>query len=406
MSRSIQATVSVALAAAVFAPIGNADPVASGVKANQGFTYIVQPKFDNAGSFSEGLAAVKVGDKWGFIDKAGKMVIEPQFNPGQAQFNSRFSDGLAAVNFEAATDPARTVGSATRWGFIDKTGAVAINPQFAGDYYSPPSFSEGLAAIRAELKWGYIDKTGRFAIEPRFDQARWFSEGLAAVRVEGKEGYIDRRGELVIKPSFDAAGAFSGGVASVYVDGKSGIIDRTGNLTIELQEGSAGSFSDGLAQFIVEGAFHLDKTGRAVMDEQIGGGKKPWKYGFVDMKGHVVIPPQFDVTVMNSLGGDFSEGLALVEFGVRSEGESFATGGRFGYIDKTGRVVINPKFENASPFSEGLASVRLGGKDGYIDKTGRMVIAPQFDQADSFSEGIARVAVHGKFGFIRRKADQ
>lgn len=406
MSRSIQVTVLVALAAGVFAPIGNADPAVSGVKPNRGFTYIVSPKFDNAGSFSEGLAAVKVGDKWGFIDKTGKMVIEPQFNPRQAQFNSRFSDGLAAVNFEEATDPARTVGSATRWGFIDKTGVVAINPQFAGDYYSPPSFSEGLAAIRAELKWGYIDKTGRFAIEPRFDQARWFSEGLAVVRVNGKEGYIDKRGELVIKPSFDTAGAFSGGIASVYVDGKSGIIDRTGNLTMELQEGSSGSFSDGLAQFIVQGAFHLDKTGRVVMDEQVSEGKKPSKYGFVDMKGRVVIPPQFDVTPMNSLAGDFSEGLALVEFGASSEGDSLTAGSKFGFIDKTGRVVINPKYESASPFSEGLASVRLGGKDGYIDKTGRMVIAPQFDQADSFSEGIARVAVHGKFGFIRRKADQ
>ena len=317
--------------------------------------------------------------------------------------NPRFSDGLAAVNFDTATDTSGAVGGATRWGFIDKTGALIINPQFVDDYYSPPFFSEGLAPIRAGLKWGYIDKTGRFVIEPRFDQARGFSEGLAAVRTEGKEGYIDKRGELAIKPSFDTAGAFSGGIASVFTGGRSAIIDRTGRFVMELPEGSAGGFSDGLAQFIVEGAFHLDKTGRVVMDEQGGDGKKPWKYGFVDMKGRVVIPPQFDVTVMNSLAGDFKEALALVEFGASSESDSVSAGSKFGFIDKTGRVVISPKYESASPFSEGLASVRLGGKDGYIDETGRMVIAPQFDQANSFSEGVARVAINGKFGFIRRQ---
>lgn len=130
-------------------------------------TYVAAPQFDNAGAFSEGLAAVQVGGKWGFVDKSGKVVIEPQFNPDQVQYNARFSDGLAAVNF----------GAGTNWGFIDKTGAVVINPQFEGSYYSPPFFSEGLAAIRVDYKYGYIDKTGRIVLSPKFDEARWFSGG-------------------------------------------------------------------------------------------------------------------------------------------------------------------------------------------------------------------------------------
>ena len=41
---------------------------------------VILAQFDEAHSFSQGLAAVKVGSKWGFIDKSGKFVIQPQFD--------------------------------------------------------------------------------------------------------------------------------------------------------------------------------------------------------------------------------------------------------------------------------------------------------------------------------------
>jgi len=71
--------------------------------------------------FHDGLARVSIGDdktgKWGFIDKQGKFVINPQFD-----YISKFSDGLAGVR----------VGDdkTGKWGFIDKQGKFVINPQF------------------------------------------------------------------------------------------------------------------------------------------------------------------------------------------------------------------------------------------------------------------------------------
>ncbi|MBC6452837.1 MAG: WG repeat-containing protein, partial [Hormoscilla sp. SP5CHS1] len=61
------------------------------------------------------------------------------------------------------------------------------------------------------------------------------------------------------------------------------------------------------------------------------------------------------------------------------------------YINKTGQIVIAPKFDEANSFSEGLADVKIDGKWGYINKTGQIVIAPKFDEANSFSEGRAYV---------------
>ena len=83
--------------------------------------FVINPQFDWAGDFSEGLAAVRVGDvktgKVGFIDKQGKFVINPQFD-----WAGEFSESLAAV---------RVGDNKTgKWGFIDKQGRFAINPQF------------------------------------------------------------------------------------------------------------------------------------------------------------------------------------------------------------------------------------------------------------------------------------
>ena len=64
-----------------------------------------------AGDFSDGLAPVQVGDRWGYIDKNGKVAISPQFNDARG-----FSSGLAPV------------GIGTNWGYIDKSGKFVWNP--------------------------------------------------------------------------------------------------------------------------------------------------------------------------------------------------------------------------------------------------------------------------------------
>ena len=105
------------------------------------------------------------------------------------------------------------------------------------------------------------------------------------------------------------------------------------------------------------------------LDEVLRGGK----YGFIDKTGRVVIEPQWEEV------GVFSEGLARVE-----------RGGKYGFIDKTGRVISEPQWEDASFPFKGLAYsvgyVKRGGKWGVIDKTGRVVIEPQWDFVQGYQE--------------------
>ena len=47
-------------------------------------------------------------------------------------------------------------------------------------------------------------------------------------------------------------------------------------------------------------------------------------------------------------------------------------------------------------FTDGLAKVQIDEKYGYIDKTGTMIIEPQFEDAGRFFEGLAEIGVRVK----------
>lgn len=104
------------------------------------------------------------------------------------------------------------------------------------------------------------------------------------------------------------------------------------------------------------------------------------RWGYVDARGQMSINPLYDAA------GVFSEGLAAVQID-----------GKYGYIDEGGNIVIEPRFEFASEFSESLALVLVGGESkgyGYIDKQGKLVISARFRGADNFHEGLAAVGMN------------
>ncbi len=76
---------------------------------------------------------------------------------------------------------------------------------------------------------------------------------------------------------------------------------------------------------------------------------------------------------------------------------------KVGYIDQTGKVIVQPVFLNGGEFSNGLAAVRANGKYGYIDIHGKFVIPVQYDFADEFCFGFACVYNNGNIKLIDQK---
>jgi hypothetical protein len=109
---------------------------------------VITPKFTGANKFSDGLASVDVGDyyKAHYIDRDGNLVLSPQIRVNAA---SGFCEGLAAIE----------VGE--KWGYINKSGQQLIELQFD----SANDFSDGLAMIKVNGKPYYIDQVGKIIID-------------------------------------------------------------------------------------------------------------------------------------------------------------------------------------------------------------------------------------------------
>lgn len=137
------------------------------------------------------------------------------------------------------------------------------------------------------------------------------------------------------------------------------------------------------------------------------------KWGYINRSGEVVIKPRFDSAE------PFAEGLALVRYPPRKKplkpGEKTAELVEgVGFIDHTGKVIIeldNPLHLNGESFSEGLTLFWTWNQDkgnlyGFIDKTGKVVIKAQFTYAYSFADGLAAVCVEWqKCGFIDKAGE-
>lgn len=135
------------------------------------------------GDFSEGLAPVKKGGKWGYIDANGQFVIQPQFEDAKS-----FSEGLAGVMIKE------------KWGYINREGKLVIPSKYEFAYEGEHSFSEGLALVYLNDDCAYINNTGKAVIKFKCDKAYKFAGGLAYVEIGEKRAYLNKQGKFVWGP--------------------------------------------------------------------------------------------------------------------------------------------------------------------------------------------------------------
>lgn len=150
-----------------------------------------------------------------------------------------------------------------------------------------------------------------------------------------------------------------------------------------------GSFSEGLLPVIRNNHLgYINTIGEEVVLCRM-------KYFRSDYKSFLIM--ERGLKIDDADYGDFSDGLARIssfDGASGSEEGNEATNIRYGYIDKTGRMVIPCTYEHASRFSEGKAYVESKSFKGFIDKAGRQLFSVNghFDSHEySFSDGLVRI---------------
>jgi hypothetical protein len=327
------------------------------------------------------LFPFKRDDRYGFMDRTGAVVIDPQFD--QLGF---FYEGLATAVKDA------------RYGYVDKLGSVVIPFRFE----SASDFEGGRAIVQENGLYGVIDRIGNYILKPIYSDIQGLSSGLFLVAKDSLYGYIDKDGALKIPFQYSDAFPFTKGMAKVEVNGNQAFINEQGAYIIQPCKSNISFFNDSLLIFEENELFGLMRkncslvvpaiydiigelsSNRALVsiDDQVG---------YIDGAGMVVIELKYQYFPNCTKRGTFRSNYAVV-----------MKDGKFGAINEQGKTTLGfnqtgiGEIKSLTAFLKGLLW-------GYKDLTGKVLIAPAYDYAESFQNGIAVVEIAGKQGVIDSK---
>lgn len=337
---------------------------------------VIEPRFDFANDFEEGLAVNQSDGLWGAIDRDGKEKLAFRYS-SVAPFN----DGNWLVGLKSPTRLVFNPNGHERitrlyerqgrfaenrcrvqkdglWGYMAEDGTEVIPCQFD----EARDFSEGLAAVRKDGRWSFITPEGMSAFELRMPEGEIsevgdFSEGLAWFKLGYLFGFIDPKGEVKISPEFTKVFSFKNGVARAVLKGKTGLIDTAGQWILKP------------ARF--EYVSDFNRWGVAEAREKFRG-----KRCLITSRGEMLTPLKYDLI------GEFHEGFAKV-----------AVGQLYGLINFRGEDVIPLKYDAVGDMSEGLVNVRPRHSMAwhFVDTLGRTAFPGEFQVVEPFRQGHAFV---------------
>jgi hypothetical protein len=262
-------------------------------------------------------------------------------------------------------------------------------------------------------------------------------ERLYPINEHNKFGFINFKGKLIIEPKFECIKEFvnevawvnKGGVPTTYdcKGGKWGTIDLKGDYLINpsLNLSYIQSYSEELAwikcgnnqykekwsiidkkgNYIVKDKYSFDQVypfcnGAAIV-------RKNRKKGFVDTTGELIVEPKYE----SVLG--FSHNRAWVNSGAKEDNDGFLRGGKYGIVDIKGNLIKNPQYNNVKNFHEGCAWVNKKSKNdkwALISLDGVKLLDYHYEKVFNFYNNHALVndkykkwIIIDKFGNINKK---
>lgn len=178
-------------------------------------------KYEFLGSFGNGFAPAKKEGKYGYINSS---YDEINF---EYDFSGSFANGIAAVkknktwqlintDFDIISKESYDDIILDSYGFCSKYDSIVVkkgdkymlidlNAKQIGDSYDdirPAATVSDYCAVKKDGKWGFMDHSGKIVIEPQFEDAKSFCMGYAPVNVDGAWGYIGTSGNILVEPTF------------------------------------------------------------------------------------------------------------------------------------------------------------------------------------------------------------
>lgn len=372
------------------------------------------------------------GERYGFADMKGKVVIAPKFAEVKDFHEGRASVALptgsdSEFEFRHALQPSYRMEKPLTWGYIDTKGNMVIAPKFSKTYYwgdrHGGEFSHGIASVSLKGKWGLIDRDGQFVYPANLRSCRVVGDVAIAEAKSSRVGLLNSQGQWILPPDYNQIRAaqetgtiypseswFQGilrdpgtptsDVFKICKDGQWGLADRSGKVLIAPQFDDIGEFHSG-ALVIKAGDKYgfVDRQGKIIIPakfdavtafDKLIAVRYHGHWHFMTMDGTILPTPSVDAVITDRLTGQWlKDGFGLV-----------FTKGRYRFVNVRGEFAFNASFDAAEYFREGHAPVYVDGYWHYLDTTGRISSA-KFGALSQFYKGQAIVTVPGPlYGFV------
>jgi hypothetical protein len=370
---------------------------------------ILPIQYESIGEFEGHLAKIKKDGKIGCIDRSYKIIIPTQF------------DDLG--NIESSPIPAK---QDNKWGAIDQFGHWVFKPILICDDIG--LFSEGIACFSLDGKYGFVNSSGTIVVPPKYFKADDFHEGLAAVK-EGRDddslwGYINKHGEWALMPKYISAYRFSEGLASVVlpIDAKNPyesqggifIINKNGQEILNLSNYTSDTppvFQKGTIELShiwecnssTNYVYVINRKGKVISEriENRVDVYEPSLIGLTDEEKEYA-----EITKIEDHLNEYQEETAIIE-SINDNSDAYNGQEKlFGFVNSNGATIVQPQYELAHNFTNGIAWVRKNGLWGCIDKTGHTVIPTQYISPNDEFYGWMCLQTNEGFTFLNRQGER
>lgn len=256
----------------------------------------------------------------------------------------------------------------------------------------------GCAVYFQEGKYGVMRNDGRTILRNNWNETSVWSDDHKLIPVTGDDGayYVNENGYRFEVPEetqkVEWLGPLNGNVAAAKINGKYGYIDQRFHELSEFQWDGATGITDNLGAVKKNERWALIDGSGALLSDYIYEDVKVDVYGFGSTCGRMFVKQGGSFQMVNQKGeavGDetFEDAVPFMS----SQPTAVKKNGKWGFVDVDGAWVIEPQYENAEGFSDGLAPVQTGEKWGFINQENELVIAAEFYGAHSFYGGFAPV---------------
>ncbi len=320
---------------------------------NRNGEWMIEPQFDCANLFFDNGTAIVVKDSRALlIDRRGNVVSAIGINSEVAaagRLSSYFQDDF--VNGKVPITWSEN-GWNEKKGFMDEEGNVTWFPDnlsLAGDVKNTLTMKEkGWYVVYDEYQdaYGYMDGNMSWIIPAVYEDLGAISEnGMIPARTDEGWGYINEEGEWLIQPQYLEAGEFGrNGLAPVAIDG--GVISEEGNVSTRIEwifinEKGEALKLDEYVPFATVRGFGAGDLAAVNFDN---------KWGFIDSSGNTVIPRVYDDIAERDITNIYPCDLA----GVSKDG-------KWGCVDASNNIIIPFEYDQCVPMSENMI---VGIKDG------------------------------------------